>query len=752
MSLIITVLGSLLVAVLITAPVGVYEYHRNSMKKDELTSRSVISIPNAEPIPVHIPMQSITSPTTYQVPYWLGGYSVTVPSPATWTLPLTYSNGGRTQFGEFLQIRNYGPGVITLVATPPETIESAANYTIPVGSTVKVLSYAPNWIVTTPLATTSDVRYYGAKCDGLTDDTAAIQRAVSAVALTGGVLLFPTSTCMITSIVLQSNVAPVTLRGTGFGSVLQRMAGVTQGLTNMLSVTLASDVTIEGINFVNYANTSIGTLYKDNCVVGTYATRLTVRNCFFSIGYASGILLVQSTRAMITNNHIYEQAEDPANPTLITRASGGIYVVDGSSYATIEGNIIDTGAACLAVQAIAGGGADIVGTAIVGNVVRNCSAYGIILYSLGSLVYDTTVTGNTIEYVYGSKINLAVNAKSFGAGIYVQHADKTTVTGNAIAHTNILTDDETLAPGAIGTANSAAVTISANTIVDPTWYGIYVATSWASSYTESGPIITGNSVTTSNTSSGAIKLNSANNAIISSNQIQTATIGAGIWLRNSTYCQVSDNMMDFPYGYNTGGIYLEATTGVVVRNNYLRSLTTTGTGIVLYVGAGYTTVEGNQIRYGQIGIRVFSGPTTKIQNNYCSGAITPYYFDTSSSFYGQNYGLSSNEIFQGPGAPIRAATVASGILDVGGAVLLQVDGTAAPSITTLRAQTGVQPGQTVSVTNTATSGDITFVYSSTTLRLAGSVNLVLTPKSIVTFLCVNSVAPILWQEVSRTIA
>jgi parallel beta-helix repeat protein len=741
------VLGSLLLAALIVSPV-VYEIRRDDVKNSENVARSV-NIPNPTPIPIHIPMVAMTTPTTYPVPYYLGGFAVTTPSPATWTLPSTYVNGGPVQTGQFLQIRNYGPGTIKLVTTSPETIEGATNYTVQIG-TVKVLS-SPNWLVTTPLSVSADVRDYGAKCDGVTDDTAAIQIAINAVARIGGTLLFPAATCMISSLNLQSPTMPVTLSGTGVNSVLKRLSNVVQGVGNMLSLVAAPNTVIEGLNFVNYPNASIGTLYKDNCISTLLSPRVVVRDCHFDIGFASGVLLVQSKYAMITGNRVYAQGEDPANPVLTSRTSGAIYVVDGSGFATIENNIIETGSACIAVQAIASGDADITGTVITGNVIRNCSAYGIIVYSLGSLVYDTTVTGNTIEYVYGSKTNPAVGAKSFGAGIYVQRADKTTVTANVIAHTNILTDDETLAPGAISTANTAAVTISANTILDPYWYGVYVATSYASPYTESGPIISGNTITTSNTSRGVIKLNSAGNVVVEANQIQAATIGTGIYLLNSTYGVVSDNLMNFPYGYNTGGIYIESSIGIAVRNNYLRSNVVSGSAIIVFVGASYTVVESNYIRAAQIGIRVYQGATTKLQNNFYVGSGIAFYFDTSSSFYGQNYGVSPNELFQGPGSPIRLASATAGALNVGGALLLRVNSTATPIITSLTAAVGAQPGQIVSVTNNGASGDVSIVYSATTLKLAGSVNLTLTPGSVVTFMCLNSVAPILWQEMSRTI-
>lgn len=140
------IVGVLIFTAILTAPVGILAVKQALQSNNTSHARSFVS----PPIPVKIPMIAMVSPTNYEVPYWLGGFAVNTPSSSVWTLPLTYNNGGRVQPGQFLQIRNYGPANITIMTTAPETIDFQLSYVIGPGTVLKVLSNAPNWVVTAP--------------------------------------------------------------------------------------------------------------------------------------------------------------------------------------------------------------------------------------------------------------------------------------------------------------------------------------------------------------------------------------------------------------------------------------------------------------------------------------------------------------------------------------------------------------------------------------------------------------------------
>ncbi|MGW3196329.1 right-handed parallel beta-helix repeat-containing protein [Streptomyces sp. NPDC001118] len=123
----------------------------------------------------------------------------------------------------------------TAIATPP-------------GTTTQYLRADGTWV--NPGAPVINVRDYGAKGDGVTNDTSAINSAITALgAAGGGTLYVPPGTYVTTGLVVQ-NLSGWTIRGER-GSILtlagNTVAAPNQGAANVLTIADCNDFVIEGI-------------------------------------------------------------------------------------------------------------------------------------------------------------------------------------------------------------------------------------------------------------------------------------------------------------------------------------------------------------------------------------------------------------------------------------------------------------------------------------------------------------------------
>jgi hypothetical protein len=79
-----------------------------------------------------------------------------------------------------------------------------------------------------------EVTALGAKCNGSTDDTMAIQSAIDTVWTNGGIVLFPAETCVASNLIWRQGVvlrgAGTALQGNGRGTTLRQKANVAAGL------------------------------------------------------------------------------------------------------------------------------------------------------------------------------------------------------------------------------------------------------------------------------------------------------------------------------------------------------------------------------------------------------------------------------------------------------------------------------------------------------------------------------------------
>lgn len=156
--------------------------------------------------------------------------------------------------------------------------------------TLEAAAEAANTEVKFLISPVFNVTGYGAKGDGVTDDTVAIQNAINAANLMerGGVVCFPPGLYYVSS-TLYLTKSRVRLKGERFSSVIVRNTdyGSTFLISNSLSTTM-EDVQIEGLNF--FHDTAISTLTKGAHLECVDITHLIIENVNMTNFYR-GILL-----------------------------------------------------------------------------------------------------------------------------------------------------------------------------------------------------------------------------------------------------------------------------------------------------------------------------------------------------------------------------------------------------------------------------------------------------------------------------
>lgn len=164
------------------------------------------------------------------------------------------------------------------------TVPSAGtpNWDVPLNAALndlqgQISTIARNWAIATDKA-------YGAKGDGTTDDTAAIQAAVNALGSQGGVVYLPPGNYLLNSNPVNLG-APVTIQGAGHGATSIRIGS---GFTGGSAITVSSDdCMLAGLQLRGNSST---TTSNPAChgVTATGVLEFRVFNCTFQYinGYA----------------------------------------------------------------------------------------------------------------------------------------------------------------------------------------------------------------------------------------------------------------------------------------------------------------------------------------------------------------------------------------------------------------------------------------------------------------------------------
>ena len=141
------------------------------------------------------------------------------------------------------------------------------------------------------------VKDYGARGDGVHDDTSACQAAINAViALNGGVVYFPPGRYILSAALTNTSTVAVSFQGSGaFNCCLQQTSVTANVLT--LGNTLQVGWWIDGLNFTANPGTSGAAI----SVVA--AELLDIRNCFINSTHTTAILFPGPSTTLDINIH-----------------------------------------------------------------------------------------------------------------------------------------------------------------------------------------------------------------------------------------------------------------------------------------------------------------------------------------------------------------------------------------------------------------------------------------------------------------
>ena len=440
---------------------------------------------------------------------------------------------------------------------------------------------------------------YGAKGDGSTDDTTAIQAALTACRLAGGGTVYVPEGTYIVSSMLQIG-SGTTLQGAGAGATTIRAksgswAGVAQiGSINGLGVLItynnasASNITVTGLTvdgneagitaIPSWAGTqACGGLHINN------VTGLTIRACKImnTIGYT--VYLQSDTNFQVLGSTVTSGQSATWGLAGSPTQQDGIHL-DACTYGTVSGNNVDTGVLvgagddAIAVQAYTGTCHDIT---ISGNVCR-AAANGVDI-ALGAAsgtanIFNIAITGNDFWQSYKSSISNQIFQGTTSISYNVTISGNTFAQWGAASAAAILVLDY---PGALGTSGNgwAGWSVTGNTFTNPqTTTGTVMLIEGGSDL-----VVAGNTIYNCNSyfgiqvgNFGALQ-ETVTNFTITGNSIDQSTATAGnlpvaIELFYSTYGTVSGNTLLGNSDASSAGIYLlGGTTHVAVSGNSARN-------------------------------------------------------------------------------------------------------------------------------------------------------------------------------------
>jgi hypothetical protein len=319
---------------------------------------------------------------------------------------------------------------------------------------------------------TLNLLQYGAKIDGVTDDSIVVQQAIDYLyANGGGNILFPSGTTIINQeINLKSG---VNLMGTGYASKIKTTVGSSGNGLNLLKAFEQSNITIYNLYIENLGFGKSGTWDPTGtfdgvgaCILMVGCENVVIDRCnVFGGGGANGtdegignIYFSCCTNSKIINNYV-------------SICDNGI-VVD-SWYNQLDGkeNFINSGVIVQGNTVTQGGGRgicieNISGVQKKGSIVVNGNTISKMAYAgiQGNNIADCVITNNTIEHKDG-RINGDPSYNTFYGIQFVAGTNQAIISNNTLKHFRI---------NGIRCLESSELIVSGNIISDSEDYGIFI--------------------------------------------------------------------------------------------------------------------------------------------------------------------------------------------------------------------------------------------------------------------------------------